>query len=106
MADPTRFIKGMERANRSSMTIMSEPATLNGYTIRVAIDDLSATSYARSGGISAGVESAIFVNEDEFTAAQGKKGSAITFQNGKTSIVQKISDFEGVLYLQLAPFKP
>lgn len=106
MADPTRFIKGIERANLKSLTIMSEPATMNGATIRVAIDDLSATSYARSGGLSAGVESAIFVGESEFMAANGKKGSAITFLNGKTSIVQKISDFEGVLYLQLAPFKP
>lgn len=106
MADPTRFIKGMERANLKSLMIMSEPATLNGVAIRVAIDDLSATSYARSGGLSAGVESAVFVSEAEFTAAHGKKGSAITFLNGKTSIVQKISDFEGVLYLQLAPFRP
>jgi uncharacterized protein YkvS len=48
----------------------------------------------------------VFVNEDEFLAAGGKKGSIITFQNGKTSQVQKISDFQGVLYLQLAPFKP
>jgi hypothetical protein len=100
------FQECLKRANLISHKMMSEPATMNGQPIMVAIDDLSATSFARSGGISAGVESAVFVNEDEFLAAGGKKGSIITFQNGKTSQVQKISDFQGVLYLQLAPFKP
>lgn len=100
------FQDSLKRANLVSLTIMSELATLNGATIKVAIDDLSATSYAHSGGISPGVESALFVSEDEFTEAGGKKGSIITFADGKRSQVQKISDFQGVLYLQLAPFKP
>lgn len=102
----SRFLAGIGKANLSSLGIMSETATLNGTEIRVAIDDLSATSFARSGGISAGVESAVFVSEEEFLAAGGKKGSIIQFSNGKVSQVQKISDFQAVLYLQLAPFRP
>jgi hypothetical protein len=102
----SRFLDGLGRANLSSLGVMSETATLNGATIRVAIDDLSQTSFARSGGISAGIESAIFVSEKEFTDAGGKKGSIIKFSNGKVSQVQKISDFQAVLYLQLAPFRP
>lgn len=101
-----RFLDSLKRANLNSLGVMGEPVTLNGLTITAAVDDLSATSYARSGAISAGVESAIFVSEDEFNEAGGKKGSIIKFLNGKTSQVQKISDFQGVLYLQLAPFKP
>lgn len=102
----SRFLAGLAKANLSSLGIMSEMATLNDQPIRVAIDDLSQTSFARSGGISAGVESAVFVSEAEFLAAGGKKGSIIKFQNGKFSQVQKISDFQAVLYLQLAPFRP
>jgi hypothetical protein len=100
------FQAGLKQANLISMEIMSEYATLNGIRIQVTIDDLSTRSYARSGGISAGVESAVFVREDEFNEAGGKKGSIIKFDNGKSGQVQKISDFQGVLYLQLAPFKP
>jgi hypothetical protein len=96
----------MKTANLSSMSIFSEPATLNGHPIRTAIDDLSASSYVRPGGTAPGVESSVFVLEDEFYAAGGKKGSAITFKDGKTSIVQKITYSEGVLLLQLAPFRP
>jgi hypothetical protein len=100
------FLDSLKKANLSSLSMMSEPATLNGQPIRVAIDDLSQTSFARSGGRTTDTESAVFVSEEEFLAAGGKKGSTITFENGKTSIVQKISDFQGVLYLALAPFKP
>jgi hypothetical protein len=100
------FSEGLARANLSSLGIMGESATLNSHIITVAIDDLSQTSFARSGGRSPGVESAVFVNETEFVAAGGKKGSIITFSNGLKSQVQKISNFEAVLYLELAPFRP
>jgi hypothetical protein len=102
----SRFLTSLKRSNVLTHKVMSEPATMNGETIMVAIDELSQTSFARSGGISPGTESALFVNEEEFLAKGGKKGVAITFDTGKTSIVQKISDFQGVLYLQLAPFRP
>jgi hypothetical protein len=102
----SRFITGMQRANVLSHRIMSEPATLNGNTIMVAVDDLSQTSFARSGGRSDGTEAAVFVNEAEFRAAGGKKGSIITLSNGKASQVQRTADFQGVLYLTLAPFRP
>ncbi len=103
----TRFTEGMKRANLATLSVLNEPVTVNGYTIMAAVDDLSQTSYARSGGKSPGVESALFVNEDEFKAAGGKKGSIIKFEDGKTvGQVQQISDFQGVLYLQIAPFRP
>ena len=79
---------------------------MNGVTITAAVDDLSQTSFARAGGRTFDTESALFVSEDEFLAAGGKKGSTIRFPNGKASQVQKIADFQGVLYLSLAPFKP
>lgn len=102
----TSFLAGLKRANLCSLGIMSEIVTLNGIDIRAAVDDLSQTTFARSGGRTAEIESAIFVSEDEFVTAGGKQGSVIKFSNGKTSKVQKISDFQGVLYLALAPFKP
>ncbi len=101
-----RFQEFLGKANLSSLDMMSEMAELNGHPIKVAVDDLSSTSYARSGGTSSGVESAVFVSEDEFKAAGGKKGSIIIFSTGKSGQVQKISDFQSVYYLQLAPFRP
>lgn len=102
----TAFLTGLKRANLCSLGIMSEMVTLNGVEMKAAIDDLSQTTFARSGGRTVDTESAIFVSEDEFIAAKGKQGSVVVFANGKTSKVAKISDFQGVLYLALAPFKP
>lgn len=101
------FLDSLKRANLSSLGVMKEPGELNGKPIRLAVDDLSQTSFARSGGITKDIESAVFVSEEEFTDAGGRKGSIIKFlDSGKMSQVQKISDFQGVLYLTLAPFKP
>lgn len=101
------FLDSLKKANLSSLMTFSEPGEINGHPVRLAVDDLSQTSFARSGGVTKDVESAVFVSEDEFEEAEGKKGSLVTFlDSGKTSRVQKISDFQGVLYLQLAPFKP
>lgn len=100
------FLDTLKKANLNSLHVFGEPVTLNGTTITAAIDDLSQTSFARSGGRTTETESALFVSEEEFLAAGGKKGSSITFSNGTVSRVMKISDFQGVLYLALAPFKP
>lgn len=102
------FLESLKRANLSSLKVMGEPVELNGTTITAAVDDLSQTSFARSGGRTDETESAIFVNEEEFLAAGGKKGSIIKFlgEGGRTSRVQKIADLQGVYYLTLAPFKP
>jgi hypothetical protein len=100
------FLNGLKRANLISLRILGEPVTLNDRTITAAVDDLSVSTFARAGGVTADVESAMFVDEDEFYAAGGKKGSIITFSNGKISRVLRIGDFQGVLYLTLGPFKP
>jgi len=100
------FLDTLKRANLNSLGIFGEPVEMNGITLTAAVDDLSQTSFARSGGRTFDTESALFVSEDEFAAAGGKKGSTIKFSNGKVSVVQKIADFQGVLYLSLAPFKP
>jgi hypothetical protein len=102
----TAFVTGMRRANLCSLRIMSEVVTVNGVEIKAAVDDLSQTTFARSGGRTENTESALFVGEEEFLAAGGKQGSVITFPNGKTSRVQTVSDFQGVLFLALTPFKP
>jgi hypothetical protein len=105
-----RYLESLERANLSSLQMFGEPVELNGEIITAAVDDLSQTSFARSGGRVTDTESAIFVDEAEFIEAGGKKGSIIKFLRGplagKISMVQKISDFQGVLYLALAPFRP
>jgi hypothetical protein len=102
----TAFVTGLRRANLCSLRIMSEVVTVNDIEIRAAIDDLSQTTFARSGGRTDNIESALFVSEEEWTAAGGKMGSVITFSSGKTSRVQKVHDFQGVLFLGLTPFKP